>query len=549
MTYADDYNIRTTSVKFNDIADALDGLLTRNYTGTTTGTADAYIATPTPSWDSYVTSSFIVINPHVTNNANATINVSGLGAKNIKRAGVNVSAGALTANIPTILIYTGVHFEILIIENAIKQDGTNSATANINFGGFLPTNVGAGTASLPAYCAGNDTNTGMYSPSADAIGFANNGSDTLRITSTGLVGVATTTPKDALQVGSYSTITKTDSGGANGTILGFNHYYSSGSKALATGNRTVTVELGNNGGILKSTTATQTADSALSGMNSYIQWGGSTDNILFATGGTERMQIDNAGRVGIGATSISELLHLRSATPRIRLEDTDAGGAYGNISGNGTGGNIIIQADPSNAAAGTTIAFDIDGTTRATISSDGNMGIGVTPTSAFRLLLKGSDQTTTNYGLNVQDSAGNDNFYIRNDGLVGTGDVTNSPYNRTTATAANLVVQNGGFLARSTSSLKYKTDVMPYTKGLAEVLSLNPVFYKGTNDGGTQFAGLIAEEVDAAGLVEFVQYAADGTPDALAYSNMVALAFAAIKQLNAKVDALEARVATLEAGS
>jgi hypothetical protein len=51
MTYADNYNIRTTSVKFNDVGDALDGLITRNYAGLTTGTSTTYIATPTPAWD------------------------------------------------------------------------------------------------------------------------------------------------------------------------------------------------------------------------------------------------------------------------------------------------------------------------------------------------------------------------------------------------------------------------------------------------------------------------------------------------------------------
>jgi hypothetical protein len=56
MTYADNYNVRTTSVKFNDVADALDGLITRNYAGITSGTSTAYIASPSPTWDAYTTS-------------------------------------------------------------------------------------------------------------------------------------------------------------------------------------------------------------------------------------------------------------------------------------------------------------------------------------------------------------------------------------------------------------------------------------------------------------------------------------------------------------
>jgi hypothetical protein len=38
-----------------------------------------------------------------------------------------------------------------------------------------------------------------------------------------------------------------------------------------------------------------------------------------------------------------------------------------------------------------------------------------------------------------------------------------------------------------------------------------------------------------------VQYADDETPDALAYSNMVALAFKAIQELKAEIDTLKAR--------
>jgi len=110
-------------------------------------------------------------------------------------------------------------------------------------------------------------------------------------------------------------------------------------------------------------------------------------------------------------------------------------------------------------------------------------------------------------------------------------------YNYTTAAAANLYIESGGFFRRSTSSIKYKTDVQDATHGLADVMKLRSVTYKGINDGETVFGGLIAEEVDAAGLTEFVQYADDGSPDALAYGQMVSLCIKAIQELNTKFDA------------
>jgi hypothetical protein len=121
-------------------------------------------------------------------------------------------------------------------------------------------------------------------------------------------------------------------------------------------------------------------------------------------------------------------------------------------------------------------------------------------------------------------------------------------YNTTTGGAANVNVASNGALLRSTSSLKYKREIQDATHGLAEVMQLRPVTYKGKSegDGETVFGGLIAEEVHDAGLTEFVQYAADGTPDALAYGNMVSLAFKAIQELKAELDTVKTELATLK---
>ena len=119
MTYADNYSIRTTSVKFNDVADALDGLITRNYAGLTTGTSTTYIATPSPAWDAYTTSGLVVIIPHVTNTGAATINISGLGARDLRIGNAAIAAGVLQQNIPTIMADTGTYFEVLLQQTTV----------------------------------------------------------------------------------------------------------------------------------------------------------------------------------------------------------------------------------------------------------------------------------------------------------------------------------------------------------------------------------------------------------------------------------------------
>jgi hypothetical protein len=111
-----------------------------------------------------------------------------------------------------------------------------------------------------------------------------------------------------------------------------------------------------------------------------------------------------------------------------------------------------------------------------------------------------------------------------------------------------MYVGSDGSIVRSTSSLKYKKDVQDATHGLADVLKLRSVTYKGKaeSNGDTVFGGFIAEEIDALGLTEFVQYADDGSPDALAYGNMVALLAKAIQEQQALITSLTTRIAALE---
>jgi hypothetical protein len=118
-----------------------------------------------------------------------------------------------------------------------------------------------------------------------------------------------------------------------------------------------------------------------------------------------------------------------------------------------------------------------------------------------------------------------------------------SVHSDTTSIGANVTVLSNGRILRSTSSLKYKTDVRDYDKGLNEVMQLQPKYYKGKNDESeTQFAGLIAEDVHDLGLSEFVQYADDGSPDALSYTHMIALLTKGIQELKAEIETLKAQI-------
>jgi len=309
---------------------------------------------------------------------------------------------------------------------------------------------------------------------------------------------------------------------------------------------------------------------------------GATDG----TNGTERARITSAGNVGIGLTN-----------PGNKLQVAVDGTYTANIAANSGNGARIVGTDYNNATFqpmyvdGSIVGIQISGSERARFDTSGNLGIGTTSPSTWgtklvvyngQLTITGSgydgayadsiffggNSEGTNYRNKISNSLSAsvanqlmkfsvasgtstwvDALILRGDGLINTGLATNSPYNATTGNAANANLGSDGILRRSTSSLKYKTDVQNTTHGLAEVLALRPVTYKGKSeaDGDTVFGGLIAEEVHEAGLTEFVQYAQDGSPDALAYGNMVSLAFKAIQEQQALITTLTERITALEA--
>jgi len=166
---------------------------------------------------------------------------------------------------------------------------------------------------------------------------------------------------------------------------------------------------------------------------------------------------------------------------------------------------------------------------------------GTQPFKPRSLDIQSTTSDNTASAINAQNSSSQLLFRVRNDGVFWTGLAAASPYNNTSALAANVGVDSSGILFRSTSSARYKKNVKDATWGLKDVMLLRPVVYEGVSerDVGKPIGGLIAEEVDAAGLSDFVVYDSEGKPDALSYANMVALLIASIKDLKQEVDNLK----------
>ena len=238
---------------------------------------------------------------------------------------------------------------------------------------------------------------------------------------------------------------------------------------------------------------------------------------------------------------------------KVKLQGTEIGLSANDIVMQTDGGNVGIGTSSPNVYSGFTnlqvngtnygLVQVSSGTTLASFYAGNGTGfIGMTSNHAFTLFTNDTERMRITSGGNVLMGTTSDSAGVRlkvSGGIIGCLDV----YNNTTGVGANLNIDANGFFARSTSSIKYKKNVENYTKGLAEVMQMRPVTYNSINKTETQtYAGLIAEEIHDLGLNEFVQYAEDGTPDALSYGNMVALLVKGMQEQQAQIEELKAKI-------
>ena len=209
--------------------------------------------------------------------------------------------------------------------------------------------VPLGSAGAPTITFTGDTNTGIYSPGADQVAVATNGTGRVFVDASGNVGIGATPNSYA----GYSTLTINNT---TGSELDFEV------------NGTLTSDIYTDSAAAYWTTRTAVP-------------------IVLRTNSTERLRITSAGNVGIGVTGPGSKLEVGGeAAPRIGINATGtgttgllfqgAGTTYGSIIENISSGELAIKSGASGQNSYFITFGTNDGTERARIDSSGRLLVG-----------------------------------------------------------------------------------------------------------------------------------------------------------------------------
>ncbi len=290
-----------------------------------------------------------------------------------------------------------------------------------------------------------------------------------------------------------------------------------------------------------------------SSASGYLSMTGSTENSLganiilygeshgtfpsvhrFRQAGTTYLQIANGGSVSINTTAdVGEALYVN-----------------GNVRAVGV---FKAGAADTDTAPGFTWAGD-ENTGMFRTGTD-SVGISAGGAEIFRADLDGSAYSRRIYfesSAEIRNAAGS----MQLDGNTGVLYLEGASvrslivYNTTTANAANVFVSSAGVFQRSTSSIKYKTEIETADINLSENLVYNsePVWYRSLCDGDPEewsYWGFIAEEVAEID-PRMVHWGDDG-PESVQYDRYVVHLVNVIQQQKQQLDSIEARLAALEA--
>jgi hypothetical protein len=337
---------------------------------------------------------------------------------------------------------------------------------DLSAGSFIPT-----ASAVPT--------NGMYLPSANSVALATNGTGRLFIDSSGSVGIGT----------SSVTGTNTQLEVAGGTATELKIGSSSANNANFRGLRFgITGDSNNYSGILfKPSTAELQLEAGYSGFGGFQ---------TFYTNGSERLRITSDGKVGVGTSSPTNILHVvgTSSTPAI-FDRTDTTGTF-----------ISLKDSASQTFIGNTngvFSIQTPGSSysdKLVVTSGGLVGVGTTAPSG-NLDVRGLSGTSIIRAVGA-DSNGNADVEIVSTGTTGnsrlyfadtaaqSGSIIYSHSNNSFAFATNgggsdVVIDSSGRLGVGTSSPSSLLHVQTGNFGSVQI----------QDDGGSQYASKIVNPV------------------------------------------------------
>ena len=358
-----------------------------------------------------------------------------------------------------------------------------------------------GSAATPAI-RGTDANTGIFFPAADTIAFSEGGVESMRIDSSGNVGIGTASPTTKLDnTGSFRSTGATDPTSGTGLELSYRSTY---------------------GDVL--------AYNRTSSAFAELQIRGAP--VIFGNAGGERMRIDSSGNVGIGTASPSAKFQVDSSSAtysaNIRARNSNFGsGVVGAASG-----ILTVATDMNNIAFYTGSNLGVDGTSAPTnermrIDSSGNLVVGTTSASGNGtiLTLKNPSNAT----------------------VWGAGPNTGGTFLVYNASGVGVYLGSGATSWSASSDERTKTTIVPFENALEKVCTLRAGTGRYLKDEETVSRSfLIAQDVQAV-LPEAVNVQDDeiGTLG-LQYTDVIPLLVAAIKEQQALILSLTTRITALE---
>jgi hypothetical protein len=374
-----------------------------------------------------------------------------------------------------------------MLSNSCLGINTTSPTERLQVSGKIYSdmqflNNSNDSVTAPAFSFKEDSNTGMFHPSNDAIGFTTNGTEKLRIDTSGNVGIGTTSPSSRLHITPSSGTDPSTNG-----IYVYNPNTTSTSHAIICA-RTNSASGGNPfysldiGGVAGWSMGISNADSDKLVIKKT--WDFSGDNAI--------MTFMSSGNVGIATTSPSYILDVAGNT---RINNTVIGDA----------GHGVTWASFAHSSMFTSTGYAM------IQSSSGETYINCASTKDIRFRIANADQGAWNAtGLGIGTTSPSYKLHVSGE-IYATGDIT---------AFSDIRVKSN--ITRIVNPLEKLQQISGYTYDMPDIeTSLTKIT--------PRYSGLIAQEVEQI-LPEVVHKSDDGKLS-IAYGNLAGLFVESIKEL------------------